>query len=580
MLTRFLPILQWLPNYQRSWLSGDISAGLTVGIMLIPQGMAYAMIAGLPAVFGLYAALMPQVVYAVLGTSRQLAVGPVAMDSLLVAAGLGSLKIAGMDEYVALAVFLAMFMGAIQLGLGLFRMGFLVNFLSKPVISGFTSAAAIIIGLSQLKHLIGTDIERSNQIHILLSNAFDTLQDTNLVTLSVGIAGIVIIKVFKKYLKKIPAALVVVVAGIVAVYFLGLHDYGVKIVEEVPSGLPAFKVPTIARVSELLPIALTLALIAFMEAISVAKAVEERHDDYEIDPNQELIALGAANVIGSFFQSYPGTGGFSRTAVNDQAGAKTGVSPLISAVVVGLTLLFLTPLFYYLPNAVLASIIMVAVFGLIDVKYPRQLWKTRKDEFGLLIATFLITLTVGIKEGILIGVLLSLLLMLYRTSKPHIAILGRVKGTDYFKNITRFSEETEQHPEILAMRFDSELYFGNKDYFKKEVLKQVTAGKGQVRHFILNAESINYIDSSSVHMLSQLIAELKKQGIAFYIAGAIGPVRDVLHDSGLIDTIGRKHLFVRVSEAWDYCLEEKGKSDIQRKVALQTKRDVSWETPH
>jgi SulP family sulfate permease len=572
MLARFLPILQWLPNYQRSWLSGDISAGVTVGIMLIPQGMAYAMIAGLPMEFGLYTALMPQVVYAILGTSRQLAVGPVAMDSLLVAAGLGALKTSGMDEYIALAVFLALFMGAIQLGLGLFRMGFLVNFLSKPVISGFTSAAAIIIGLSQLKHLIGTDIERSNQIHILLKNAFETLDDISWLTLIIGLIGVLIIKLFKKYFKKIPAALVVVAAGIMAVYFLGLYDNGVKIVGEVPRGLPAFEVPTIARVSELFPIALTLALIAFMEAISVAKAVEERYDEYEIDPNQELIALGAANVLGSFFQSYPGTGGFSRTAVNDQAGAKTGISPLVSAAVVGLTLLFLTPLFYYLPNAVLAAIIMVAVFGLIDTKYPRELWKSRKDEFALLIITFIITLTVGIKEGILIGVLLSLVLLLYRTSKPHIAILGRIRGTDYFKNIDRFSNETEQHPEILAMRFDSELYFGNKDYFKKEVYKQMEKRDGKVRHFILNPESINYIDSSSVHLLKQMIADLAKQDISFYIAGAIGPVRDVLHDSGLADMIGRERMFVRVIGAWEFCLEEKTKSEIQRKLAMQTRR--------
>ncbi|MEZ4685199.1 MAG: SulP family inorganic anion transporter [Bacteroidia bacterium] len=445
--------------------------------------------------------------------------------------------------------------------------------MSKPVISGFTSAAAIIIGLSQLKHLIGTDIERSNQVHILLANAFETLGNINWVTLAVGVGGIVVIKVFKKYLKKIPAALVVVVAGVLVVYFLGLQDYGVKIVKEVPSGLPAFKIPTIARVSELLPIALTLALIAFMEAISVAKAVEERHDNYEVDPNQELIALGAANIVGSFFQSYPGTGGFSRTAVNDQAGAKTGVSPLISALVVGLTLLFLTPLFYYLPNAVLAAIIMVAVFGLIDIKYPRELWKSRKDEFALLIITFLITLTIGIKEGILIGVLVSLLLLLYRTSKPHIAILGKIKGSDYFKNIDRFSEETEQHPEILAMRFDAQLYFGNKDYFKKEVLRQIELRAGKVRHFILNAEAINYVDSSAVHMLKQLIEELKKRKISLYVAGAIGPVRDVMHDSGLVDIIGKKHLFVRVSEAWDYCMEEKEKSDLQKKVALQTKRE-------
>ncbi len=262
MLKRYLPILNWLPNYKRAYLSGDISAGLTVGIMLIPQGMAYAMIAGLPPVFGLYASLVPQVIYAIMGTSRQLAVGPVAMDSLLVASGLGALALSGIDEYIAMAIFLALFMGVIQLGLGLLRMGFLVNFLSKPVISGFTSAAAIIIGLSQLKHLLGTSIVRSNQVHVLLKNAFTTITDTNLITLGIGIAAIVFIKAINKINRKIPAALIVVALGILAIYSFGLNDLGVKIVGEVPSGLPKFKVPSMdySRISELVPIALSQAM--------------------------------------------------------------------------------------------------------------------------------------------------------------------------------------------------------------------------------------------------------------------------------------------------------------------------------
>jgi len=572
MLKRYLPIFEWLPNYKKSYLSGDISAGLTVGIMLIPQGMAYAMIAGLPPVFGLYASLIPQVIYALLGTSRQLAVGPVAMDSLLVASGLGALAISGIDEYVAMAIFLALFMGAIQFALGLLRMGFLVNFLSKPVISGFTSAAAIIIGLSQLKHLLGTDIERSNQVHILLKNAFITITETNLITLGIGVLAIVIIKVIKKINKGIPAALVVVVLGILGIYTFGLNELGVKIVGEVPSGLPSFGVPSIdySRISELVPIALTLALIAFMEAISVAKAVEEKHDDYEVDPNQELIALGTSNIIGSLFQSYPTTGGFSRTAVNDQAGAKTGVSPIISALVVGLTLLFLTPLFYYLPNAVLAAIIMVAVFGLIDFKYPIELFKNRRDEFFLLLATFLITLTVGIKEGILIGVLVSLLLLVYRTSRPHIAILGRIKNTDYFKNINRFPEDTETFIDFLIVRFDAQLYFGNKEYFRKELLKLVGLEE-EIKYVILKAEAINYIDSSAVHMMRQLISELKTKNIKFIITGAIGPTRDILYSSKLIHDIGKENLFVKTHEALEHCRTLSEKTAIEEKISLQSK---------
>ena len=543
--------------------------------MLVPQGMAYAMIAGLPPVFGLYAALIPQVVYALLGTSRQLAVGPVAMDSLLVASGLGALALSGIEEYIAMALFLSLFMGTIQFILGLFRMGFLVNFLSKPVISGFTSAAAIIIGLSQLKHILGTSIERSNQVHILLKNALLNIDSTHWITVGIGLTAILIIKLSKKINPRIPAALIVVFLGVLIVYFLNLNEQGVKIVGEVPSGLPSPKLPTVdgSRISELFPIALTLALIAFMEAISVAKAIEEKHSDYEVDPNQELIALGASNIIGAVFQSYPTTGGFSRTAVNDQAGAKTGVAPLISALVVGLTLLFLTPLFYYLPNAVLAAIIMVAVFGLIDLNYPLQLYKNQKDEFILLLVTFFITLVVGIKEGILLGVLSSLILLVYRTSKPHIAVLGRIRNTHYFKNVLRFPDDTETFKEFLVLRFDAQLYFGNKEYFKKELLKQLEQNGKETQYIILNAEAISYIDSSAVFMLRQLINHLKRQNVRLIIAGSIGPTRDILYKTQLIDDIGKENLFVKTNEAFEHCMELSQKSAIEEKISLQYKNN-------
>lgn len=576
MLHKILPIFQWLPNYKKSYLTGDVIAGLTVGIMLIPQGMAYAMIAGLPPVFGLYASLIPQIIYAIMGTSRQLAVGPVAMDSLLVASGLGALSLSGIDEYISMAIFLSLFMGSIQLLLGVLRMGFLVNFLSKPVISGFTSGAAIIIGLSQLKHLLGIDITRSNQVHKLLINAFENISLTNIYALSIGIFSIILIKVIKKYNKKyskrFPAALVLVVIGVSVVYFFNLYDFGLKIVGKVPSGLPSFQTPKIPldRISELTPIALTLALIAFMEAISVSKAIEEKQNEYEIDSNQELIALGTSNIIGSLFQSYPTTGGFSRTAVNDQAGAKTGIAPLISALVVGLTLLFLTPLFYYLPNAVLAAIIIVAVFGLIDFSYPKELYKRRKDEFILLLITFVITLTVGIKEGILSGVLLSLLIMVYRTSKPHIAVIARVKDTNYYKNILRFNNSTENRNDILGIRIDSQLFFGNKDFFKKELNKQIENKGKELRLIIINTEAINYIDSSGAHTLIKIIQELKTKNIKVMFSGTSGPTRDILYKSGIVDILGKENLFLRSHEAEEYYDGKYNKTEISKKIAEQT----------
>lgn len=580
MLNKLFPIFNWLAEYKKSFLAGDVIAGLTVGIMLIPQGMAYAMIAGLPPVFGLYASLVPQIIYAIMGTSRQLAVGPVAMDSLLVASGLGALSLSGIDEYISMAIFLSVFMGSIQLLLGLLRMGFLVNFLSKPVISGFTSGAAIIIGLSQLKHLLGIDITRSNQVHKLVANAFEKINSVNIYALTIGIFSILLIltikKINKKYSKRFPAALALVVLGGCVVYFFDLYDFGIKIVGKVPSGLPSFKTPEIPldRISELAPIALTLALIAFMEAISVSKAIEEKQNEYEVNSNQELIALGASNIIGCLFQSYPTTGGFSRTAVNAQAGAKTGVASLISAFVVGVTLLFLTPLFYYLPNAILASIIMVAVFGLIDFSYPKELYKKRKDEFVLLVVTFIITLTVGIKEGILSGVLLSLLIMVYRISKPHIAVIARVKDTNYYKNIRRFNNSTVNRTDILGIRIDSQLFFGNKDFFKKELYKHVKNKGNELKLIIINTEAISYIDSSGAQTLIKIIQELKTKNITVMLSGTSGPTRDILFKSGIIDILGKDNLFLRSHEAEDYYDGNYHRTAISKKIAAQTENTI------
>lgn len=580
MIKKIIPILDWLPKYKKEFLTNDVTAGLTVGIMLIPQGMAYAMIAGLPPVFGLYAALIPQIIYVTLGTSRQLAVGPVAMDSLLVASGLGALSLSGIDEYITMAVFLALLMGSLQLILGILKAGFLVNFLSKPVISGFTSGAAIIIGLSQLKHLLGVEITRSNQIHLLIMNALEKITEINRQTLLIGIGAILLIKLVKsinkKYDQKIPAALVVVVLGIILVYLSQPYLQHIKIVGNVPDGLPKFTVPSvnIDKVSQLIPIAITLALIAFMEAISVAKAVEEKHNDYEINPNQELIALGLSNIIGSLFQSYPTTGGFSRTAVNDQAGAKTGIAALLSALLVGLTLLFLTPLFYYLPNSVLAAIIMVAVFGLIDFKYPLHLFYKRKDEFFLLIGTFIITTTVGIKEGIILGVLFSLLIMVYRISIPHIAVIARISGTDYYKNTERFNESTDSREDILAIRIDAQLFFGNKDFFKKELMRHINSKKEKLKLLIVNTEAINYIDSSAAYTLLKIITDLKSNNIRVMFSGTTGPTRDILYRSGIMDVLGKDNLFLRSHEAEDFYDGKHKRTDKFKMIAEQTHNKV------
>ncbi len=551
-IKQYFPIFDWLFNYKKEWLKGDLNAGLTVGIMLIPQGIAYAMIAGLPPIYGLYTAMIPPIIYAIFGTSRQLAVGPVAMDSLIVATGVATLADIGTEHFVEFAILLAFMMGALQILFGVFKLGFLVNFLSKPVISGFTSAAALIIGLNQLKHLTGIDIHRNNKIQNLVMDAGSKISQIHWITFAIGVTSILIIILFKKYLKKVPAALVVVVLGIVLVKVFHLDQYGVKIVGEIPKGLPEFRMPAFDKeiMIKLFPISLTLSFIAFLEAISVAKAVEIKHNDYKVVPNQELIALGMSNFIGSFFQTYPATGGFSRTAVNDQDGAKTPLSGVVSSVVVAITLLFLTPVFYYLPKAVLAAIIMVAVFGLLDFSVPKQLLKYSKRDLLILNITLLITATIGIKEGILTGVVLSLGMLIYKSTKPHIAILGQVPGTHFYRNRKRFKNVLIDD-DILIVRFDAQLHFANTTFFKDK-LQEFAEYKGdKLKLVIIDGESLNNLDSSAIYALNEIIDYFKNKEVDIVFTGLKGPVRDTLSKSGLIKKIGEDHCFMSIQEAVD-----------------------------
>ena len=570
-----LPFLDWVSTYKKSYFIKDLLAGLTVGIVLVPQGMAYAMIAGLPPVHGLYAALFPVLAYAFLGTSRKIAVGPVAMDSLLVAVGLGTLAITGVENYIKMVVVLALMVGAIQLLLGLLRMGFLVNFLSRPVISGFTSAAAIIIILSQLKHLLGISVAGSNKVHQLFLNIIEKISETNTVDFGIGLLGIAVLIGFKKWNRNIPAILIIVVLGVSGVYFFHMENYGIQLVGNVPEGLPDIVIPQInwKDFEQLWAIALALALVGYLEAISIGMALEDKSGEETIKPNQELIALGTSNMIGSFFQGYPVTASFSRSAINHDSGAKTNLASIFSVVLVVLTLLFLTPLFQYLPNAILASIIMVSVFGLIDVKYSQYLLKNRKDEFVILLITFFITLFIGITEGILIGVLCSLFLMVYKTSKPHFAEIGNIKNSDYYKNVQRFADEVTVRNDLLIVRFDAQLYFGNSGYFKKEILKHIKLKGASLKGVILNAEAITYIDATAADMLTKLIHEIHESGMQFYIAGAIGPTRDIIFNSGIINELHRKFLFVKTKEAVDFFDNPNEVSALAAKVAYENNKE-------
>ncbi|MGB3798948.1 MAG: sulfate permease [Lewinella sp.] len=544
------PIIDWLTNYDRSWFSHDLTAGLTVGVMLIPQGMAYALLAGLPPIYGLYAATLPLLIYAVLGTSRQLAVGPVAMDSLLTATGVGALAVVGTENYLYLAVLLALLVGTIQLLAGVMRLGFLVDLLSRPIISGFTSAAALIIGLSQLQHLLGVDLGRSAYVHQILWSATNRIGDVQFITLAIGLTGILVLVGLKRWTPAIPGPLVVVVLSVLAVFFFGWHAEGVRIVGEVPAGLPALGFSSLAwsDIQALLPTALTIALIGFMEGIAVAKAVNARHPEYTVVPNQELIAIGASNIGSALVSGFPVAGGFSRTAVNDQAGATTGLAAIISAGVIVLTLLFLTPLFYYLPQAVLASIIMVAVFKLIDWREAVRLWRVDRSDFWMLAVTFLATLILGIQTGIAAGVALSIGVHVYRSMRPHLAVLGRIEGTHTYRNVNRFADALEE-PGTLILRFDAPLYFGNMSYFEAQ-LDSLLAARQRVLHtIVLNAEGIAGIDSSAMYGLRRFVTDQQSRGVTVRLAGVIGPVRDAMKKAGLFEDIGRQNFFLDVDQA-------------------------------
>jgi SulP family sulfate permease len=407
----------------------------------------------------------------------------------------------------------------------------------------------------------------------MILNAFNNLGSTNIFDLGIGVIGILIIVLLKRWNQKFPSVLLVVLLGGFAVYFLGLENYGVNVVGVVPEGLPSFQLPAfdLDKAKEIIPIALALAFVGYLETISIGKALEEKNNQETIDANQELIALGTSNLVGSFFQSYPVTSSFSRSAINAESGAKTTVASLFSVLLVVITLLFLTPLFYFLPNAALASIIMVSVFGLIDIPYPKSLWQHRKDEFGVLAITFLVTLFVGIKEGILVGVLVSLLVMVYRTSMPHFAVLGNIRGTDYYKNVERFGDEVEIRDDILIIRFDAQLYFGNTNYFKTQLFKQIDAKGDDLKLVILNAEAINYIDSTAAKMLVHVITEIHARNIEFYIAGAIGPTRDIIFTTGIIDVLHKECLFVKINEAVEYFNNPGNVSLLGKNVAHQNR---------
>jgi SulP family sulfate permease len=445
--------------------------------------------------------------------------------------------------------------GVLQLGMGLFRLGFLVNFLAHPVISGFTSAAALIIGFSQLDSLLGVDIPRSHHVHTIVLAAISKAGAIDPTTLFIGTLSIAGLLFLKRWKPAFPRALAVVTLGTVSVWGLGLHEDGVAIVGDVPAGFPTPRLPTVtaSALTDLMPIALTIALVGFMESIAVAKAFARRRH-YEIDANQELVGLGMANLVGSLLSAYPVAGGFGRTAVNAQAGARTGLAALITAAVIAVTLLFLTPLFYFLPKAVLAAIIMTAVFGLIDVAEVRHLWHVKRSDLGFLAVTFGATLTLGIEEGILVGVGTSLAAFIVRSTRPHLAVLGRVSDGIY-RNLKRYPE-AETFPGLLLVRLDAQFYFGNVNFLKESLRRLESDQEEPIRSVVLEASGINQLDSSGETALREIFDDFARRGIELYFANVKGPVRDVLRRARFYEHVGHERFFYRVEDAVDSLLEQ------------------------
>lgn len=563
-LSHYIPFLDWLLHYQRRDLIGDLLAGVIVAIMLVPQGMAYALLAGLPPQVGLYASILPLILYALFGTSRTLAVGPVAMVSLLVAAGVDQFAQPGSSDYLVLALTLALLVGIIQVMMGVVRLGFLVNFLSHAVISGFTSAAALIIGFSQLKHLLGIKIPQTESFVELLRAIALHLREVNPVTFVLGAIGIGVLVFFNQVLGRIlrrrgmaegiivpltrSGPLLIVIVSTLLVSILGLHQWaGVKIVGEIPAGLPPLTLPAFSgtRWQQLFPTALTISFVGFMESIAVAQSLASKRRQ-KIDANQELIGLGAANLGAAFTGGYPVTGGFSRSVVNFAAGANTGLASIITALLIALTVLFLTPLFYFLPQAILAAIILVAVSGLVDLKTPQAIWRYNKADAASLLITFAAVLLAGIETGIVIGVLVSLVLYLWRTSRPHIAVVGRLGESEHFRNVLRYPVKT--YPHVLAIRVDESLYFANTKYLET-FLRKAIADHPDLQHLVLICSAINFIDANALETLETLIEEFRDLGIITYLTEVKGPVMDRLKAVGFVEKIGSDRIFLSTHQA-------------------------------
>ncbi|WP_394730651.1 SulP family inorganic anion transporter [Altererythrobacter sp. GH1-8] len=570
VLSRYLPILEWARAYNRKVLTDDLMAAVIVTIMLIPQSLAYALLAGLPPVVGLYASILPLVLYAIFGTSRTLAVGPVAVISLMTASAAGAVAAQGTAEYLEAAITLAMLSGVMLAVLGFLRAGFLANLLSHPVISGFITASGILIATSQIKHVLGINAGGDNWPE-MLGSLSSAIGNTNVWTLALGIPAMLFLfwvrKGAKPALQRIglperaadtiakAGPVVAVVLTILAVVMFDLGAMGVNLVGAIPQGLPPFALPStdVSLIEKLWVPALLISIIGFVESVSVAQTLAAKRRQ-RISPDQELIGLGAANVASAFSGGYPVTGGFARSAVNFDAGAQTPAAGAYTAVGIALATLFLTPLLFSLPIATLAATIIVAVLSLVDLKTPRKLWRYSKADFAAHIATIGFTLIAGVEVGVITGVAVGLLLYLWRASRPHAAIVGRVPETEHFRNVERHSVFTVPH--VLSIRIDEALTYLNARWLEEYVLERV-AERPELRHVILMCSAVNEIDASGLESLEAINHRLGDGKIGLHLSEVKGPVMDRLKRSHFIEELNGE-VFLSQSRAFDKLVADDG----------------------
>jgi SulP family sulfate permease len=562
IIERWVPLIGWLRTYHRGLLTRDVLAAVIVTLMLVPQALAYAMLAGLPPEMGLYASMLPLVLYAVFGTSASLAVGPVAVAALMTASALSSFAAPGSPEYIGAALVLAALSGLILIAMGVLRLGFLVNFLSHPVISGFVTASGILIAISQLKHIFGVEASGHNVVELLRA-LLDQWQQVNVITLLIGLGVWAYLWVCRKrlngWLTKLGmpaswAGLMVKAAPISAVvvttllaWGFQLEQRGVDLVGFVPSGLPAITLPSLDQSLwlGLLPAALLISLVGFVESVSVAQTLAAKRRQ-RIDPNQELIALGMANLGAGISGGSPVSGGFSRSVVNFEAGAATPLAGAFTALGIVLATLLLTDLLAFLPTATLAATIIVAVGTLIDLPAVKRTWQYSSSDGVAMVVTLLLTLLHSVEVGIISGVVLSLGLHLYRTSQPHSAVVGRVPGTEHFRNVKRHQVETDEH--VAMLRIDESLYFANARYLEDTVMA-LASRSPSIKHIVLTCQAVNVIDASALESLEAINGRLKDAGAMLHLAEVKGPVMDRLtHTAFYHELTGQ--VFFTTYDAW------------------------------